>query len=355
MRILITGACGFVGSHLAFHLRRTLPDAEVAALDNLSRPGSHITLPRLRAAGIRVRHADVRCASDFESLGQHDWVIDAAANPSVAAGVDGRMSSRQVIEHNLLGTVNILEFCKKHHAGLVLLSTNRVYSVAALETIPLAEQDEAFAPAEGDWPPGASPAGIRESFSTVAPVSLYGATKLASETLALEYHDAFDFPVIVDRCGVIAGPGQFGTPEQGIFSFWIGSWASRRPLRYLGFGGSGHQVRDALHPDDLAALIETQVRAGASASGIWNVGGGRHNSMSLAQLSRWCADRFGPHEVAGDTKGRKWDVRWLVMNGESVSAAYGWRPVIPLGRILDQIADHYVGHPEWLDLSQPYD
>ena len=63
-----------------------------------------------------------------------DWVIDAAANPNVLAGVDGRSSSRQVVEHNLSGTLNVLEFCKQRGAGLVLLSTSRVYSVEGLGT-----------------------------------------------------------------------------------------------------------------------------------------------------------------------------------------------------------------------------
>jgi len=57
--------------------------------------------------------------------------------------------------------------------------------------------------------------------STQAPISLYGSTKLACEVLALECGEAFGFPVWVNRCGVLAGAGQFGTPDQGIFAFWV--------------------------------------------------------------------------------------------------------------------------------------
>ena len=67
----------------------------------------------------------------------------------------------------------------------------------------------------------------------------------------------------VDRCGVMAGAGQFGTPGQGIFAFWVNAHLRRRPLRYIGFDGMGKQVRDALHPADLAALVDTQMRRGA--------------------------------------------------------------------------------------------
>jgi CDP-paratose 2-epimerase len=86
-------------------------------------------------------------------------------------------------------------------------------------------------------PIGFSELGVSENFSTTAPISLYGATKLASEVMALEYATMFDFPLWIDRCGVIAGAGQFGKPDQGIFSFWIYQWLLGKPLKYIGFGG----------------------------------------------------------------------------------------------------------------------
>lgn len=354
MRIVITGICGFVGSELALRLRGRFPEAQLAGIDNFSRPGSETTRPRLKAAAVAVRHGDIRCAGDLDAVGHADWLIDAAANPSVLAGVDGRTSSRQIVEHNLSGTLNVLEFCKQRGAGLVLLSTSRVYSVKALSRLPLVVENLAFAPdRSAPWPAGASPAGLAEPFSTEAPISLYGATKLASEAVAMEYGDAFDLPIAINRCGVLAGEGQFGTAEQGIFSYWIRAWASQRPLTYLGFDGTGHQVRDALHPEDLTDLIERQIRSGSGASGIWNVGGGQNNAMSLVQLSGWCADRFGAREVARDPVPRRWDVPWIVIDSACVSRRFGWTCAYTLPKILDEIADHHQGHPDWLSLAQP--
>ena len=354
MRIVIAGICGFVGSELALRLRQRFPDARVAGIDNFSRPGSETTRPRLKAAGVAVKHGDVRCAGDLDAIGEADWMIDAAANPSVLAGVDGRTSSRQIVEHNLSGTLNILEFCKQRGAGLVLLSTSRVYGVNALNRLPLIVERLAFVPDESAaWPAGASPAGLSETFSTEAPISLYGATKIASEAVAMEYGHAFDLPIAINRCGVLAGDGQFGTAEQGIFSFWVRAWSSGRPLTYLGFDGTGHQVRDALHPDDLADLVERQIRSGTGASGIWNVGGGRSHAMSLAQLSAWCTDRFGARDVASDRTQRRWDVPWVVMDSARVSSRFGWTSAYPLAKILEEIADHHQRHPDWLSLTQP--
>jgi CDP-paratose 2-epimerase len=354
MKIVITGICGFVGSEIALQLAQRFSGATILGIDNFSRPGSETNRPRLTAAGLAVRHGDVRCASDLDVLGGADWVVDAAANPSVLAGVDGRTTSRQAVEQNLVGTLNVLEFCRERGAGLVLLSTSRVYSVKALNALPLVVRRQAFAPDEAAaWPSGASAAGLSEEFSTAGPVSFYGGTKIASEVMAIEYGDAFGLPVVIDRCGALAGPGQFGTPEQGIFSYWVRAWASAQALSYLGFEGTGHQVRDALHPEDLADLVERQLRAASGAVGVWNVGGGSSNAVSLAQLSEWCADRFGQREVRADPNRRRWDVPWVVMDTARATSGLGWTPRIRLTRILEEVAEHHRLNPDWLSLTRP--
>ena len=284
MRILISGICGFVGSTLAKTLLAANSGHEIHGFDNFIRPGSEGNRAALKALGIKLFHADLRIASDLETLPAADWVIDAAANPSVLAGVDGKTSSRQLVEHNLGGTINLLEYCKAHKAGFILLSTSRVYSIAPLANLKVTAVDDAFVPTPGSFlPAGMSAAGLDETFATTAPVSLYGSTKLASEALALEYGETFGFPVFVNRCGVLAGAGQFGRADQGIFAYCINSCRSKRPLKYLGFGGQGHQVRDCLHPRDLTALLEKQLAAPtmASADRIVNVSGGAASAVSL--------------------------------------------------------------------------
>jgi CDP-paratose 2-epimerase len=353
MKILISGACGFVGSRLAAGLLDNVLSREITGLDNLSRPGSHLNLEPLRKRGVKIRHGDVRCASDLESIGEIDWIIDAAANPSVLAGIDGATSSRQLVEHNLCGTVNLLELAKRYHAGFTLLSTSRVYSVKALSEIPVIVTNASFAPDLAvPLPAGVSEHGIAENFSTAPPVSLYGASKIASEAIALEYGDAFDFPVWINRCGVLAGAGQFGHAEQGIFAFWINACLRRRPLHYIGFDGAGHQCRDCFHPRDLLPLLEKQFAVpDADKTRVINLGGGVENATSLAQLTQWCEARFGSHEVSAETAPRAFDVPWLVMDSRLAAKTWGWRPTISLERILEEIAQHAEAHPDWLDAS----
>ncbi len=355
MRILISGICGFAGSAIARALAAQGRGYEISGFDNFIRPGSEGNRADLRRLGIRLAHGDIRSASDIDALPASDWVIDAAANPSILAGVDGLTSSRQLVEHNLGGTVNLLEYCKRNRAGFILLSTSRVYGIGPLAGMAMRVADRAFRPDEAALPPGIGPSGVSESFPTSAPVSLYGATKLASEALALEYGETFGLPVFINRCGILAGAGQFGRPDQGIFAYWINSHLRRRPLKYIGFGGKGHQVRDCLHPSDLAPLLAAQFAAPktAAADRIVNLGGGAASAMSLLQLTDWCDDRFGAHPVASDPAPRPFDIPWIVLDPSKAARIWGWKPMIPVQSILEEIAAHAGTHPDWLELSAP--
>lgn len=354
MKILISGICGFAGSTLARRLVVSGRGHEIIGFDNFIRPGSATNRAPLQALGVKVFHADLRSANDLDALPAADFVIDAAANPSVLAGMDGAAGSRAVVEHNLGGTVNLLEYCKRHRAGFILLSTSRVYSIVALTSLQLETNAGSFRPlAGGGLPLGLTAAGVAEGFSTAAPLSLYGATKLASEALALEYGEAFGFPVFINRCGVLAGAGQFGRADQGIFSFWLNSWRRGRALRYLGFGGHGHQTRDCLHPADLVPVLEKQFAAPRLSvdDRVANFSGGAASATSLRQLSDWCAARYGPREVGSDPVNRVFDIPWLVLDASKSARVWGWRPQTPVASILDEIATHAEANPNWLELS----
>jgi CDP-paratose 2-epimerase len=355
MKILITGICGFVGSTLARGL--IAAGHQVTGFDNFIRPGSETNRAPLEKLGAKILEADLRDGRAMDALPAADFVVDAAANPSVLAGVDGKTSSRELVDHNLSGTINVLEYCKAHKAGFILLSTSRVYSIPPLVNLPLTPVNDALclqAPASG-LPPGVSPAGLDESFATTAPVSLYGATKLASEAMALEYGETFGFPVFVNRCGVMAGAGQFGRADQGIFAYWINAWLRKRPLKYLGFGGLGHQVRDCLHPRDLLPVLEKQFAAPklTAADRLANFSGGAASAMSLKQLSEWCARRFGPHTVVQDGTARPFDIGWMVLDHAKASRLWQWQPSTPTAAVLEEIATHAEQNPGWLELSAP--
>jgi len=338
MNVLITGIAGFVGSRLALGLADRHPDWQITGIDNLSRRGSEINLPLLRSRGVRFIHGDVRNREDVDELPKADWLIDCAANPSVLAGIDGGAS--QVVQHNLVGTLHLLEKCRRDTCGFLMLSTSRVYSIETLAGISIQPRVDRFEPdPNGTFPSGFSGLGVAENFPTSAPVSLYGATKLASEVMALEYGYTFDFPVWINRCGVLAGAGQFGKIDQGIFSYWIYQWMLGRPLSYIGFGGEGLQVRDLFGPEDLLDLLLKQMADPArDAPRVLNVGGGLESSLSLKQLSQYCEQRFGPKEVSSQPETRAFDIPYYVTDISRVTNAWNWHPQQNATDLLDEIA-----------------
>lgn len=355
MRVLISGVCGFVGARIAQHLVQS--GCNVIGFDNLARQGSWVNFDLLRQRGVELRHADVRMKSDLEHLGAMDWIIDAAATPSVLAGVNNQTSSQQLLETNLMGTVNLLEICKQQQAGFILLSSSRVYSIAELQKIPLATSGQAFVlESSKEMPKGVTQNGISETFSTEAPISLYGASKLASEILAKEYSQAFEFPLWINRCGVLAGSGQFARADQGIFAFWLHRWRAKRDLRYIGFDGQGLQVRDCLHPLDLARLLYQQMQSTHTTDGTkpitLNVAGGITSARSLAQLSEWCRDRWGDHAVGSDLKHREYDVPWVILDSSLAKDAWSWVPEVSTPEILAEIAAHADENPDWLTITE---
>ena len=269
-RILVTGGAGFIGSNLAVGLTARRPGCELVALDNLRRRGSELNLPRLREAGVRFLHGDIRSLDDVLAAGDFDAIIECSAEPSVLAGGD------YVVQANLVGAYHCLELARRCGAQFLFLSTSRVYPVAALEALAYVEAESRFELEPAQRLSGASVAGISEDFPLEGARTLYGTTKLAAELLIEEYRAAHGLRAVIDRCGVVAGPWQMGKTDQGVFTHWMLAHHFGRELSYIGFGGSGKQVRDLLHVEDLLDLLERQLDAPERWDGVTvNVGGGR--------------------------------------------------------------------------------
>ena len=330
MRLLVTGGAGFVGANVAVALKGRHPDWEVAALDNLYRRGSELNLDRLRAAGVRFVHGDVRQRADLGAAGPFTAMVECSAEPSVMAHGD------VLVPVNLLGAHNCFEVARSHGAQVVFLSTSRVYPVGALEALPFEETETRFELT--------GRAGVDEAFPLLpGPRTMYGATKLAAEILLAEYDAG---PWTVTRFGVIAGPWQMGKVDQGVFTHWLLSHRLGLPLRYIGYGGSGKQVRDLVHVDDAVDLIEMQLLdPGHWAGRTFNAGGGRAGSLSLAEATELCREITGREvPVEPEPEGRPGDVRIYLTDTAAVEAHSGWRPRRTPRQVLEDthawIAEH---------------
>jgi CDP-paratose 2-epimerase len=324
--VLVTGGAGFIGASLALELASRHPAWEVTAFDNLHRRGSELNLARLREGGVRFVHGDVRDPDDLRAAGPFEALLECSAEPSVMAGVDG--ATGFLMRTNLLGAYHCLEEAARHRAQVVFLSTSRVYPVAPLNALAYEEHETRFALSDEQSLPGASASGVSERFPLEGARTLYGASKLAAELLVTEYAESFALPTVVNRCGVVAGPWQMGKVDQGVFTHWMLAFYYRRALSYLGFGGTGKQVRDLLHVADLAELVDDQLqRPEHWAGAVVNVGGGADVSLSLRETSLLCREITGHDlEIGHDPNTRTGDVRIYLSDCGTLSRFSDWRP-----------------------------
>ena len=331
--ILVAGGCGFVGSSIALAQKASRDGVRVVALDNLKRRGSELQLQRLAAGGVEFVHGDIRAPADLDACGSFDLLIDCSAEPSVHAGVGG--DPRYLIDTNLVGTLNGLEAARRNSAGVVFLSTSRVYSIDALKILPLVESETRFELHGRST--GWSTAGIDEDFSTAAPRSLYGTTKLASELFVQEYSAQYGVDAVIARCGVIAGPWQMGKVDQGFVALWCARHLWGGPLALIGYGGSGKQVRDLMHIDDLVDLVGILVDRLSNFKGVlFNAGGGLDVSVSLLELTGHCK-RYGSGDIvwSRQPKTPAVDIPWYVTDYHRVSDMSGWSPTRTVSNIVE--------------------
>jgi CDP-paratose 2-epimerase len=343
-RILVTGGAGFVGASVCLAIAARHPGAEVVALDSLKRRGSELNLPRLREAGVAFVHGDVRNREDLLALDPVQAIVECSAEPSVLAGMGS--GADFVVQTNLVGAHHCLELARRDGAQFLFISTSRVYPVKPLERLRLETEHERFVLADDQPVPGASAAGISEAFPLEGARTLYGATKLAAELLAMEYADTFGVRTVVDRCGVIAGPWQMGKVDQGVFTHWLLSHHAGRPLSYIGYGGTGHQVRDLLHVDDLCDLVLEQLGDPDAWSGeTVNVGGGLDGSLSLHETTVLCREITGravPIEPV--LENRPGDVPLYVSDCARLFTRTHWRPRRDPRTVLEDTYEWILAH-----------
>lgn len=337
--MLVTGGAGFVGSNLAVSFKRKYPVLKVIALDNLKRRGSELNIMRLKEQGIEFIHGDIRNPEDLEFNTKIDLLIECSAEPSVLAGYNE--SPAYLINTNLMGTINCLEMARRNKSDVVFLSTSRVYPYNAINSIKTAEKETRFWWSEKQDKDiiGWSKNGIDVNFTLDGPKSMYGASKLCSEIILQEYIKMYGIKGVINRCGVIAGPWQFGKVDQGVFTFWMLAHYFRRSLKYIGFEGKGKQVRDLIHIDDILELLELQLFSIDMVNGqIYNIGGGEAVSLSLLETTKLCREITGNAiEINSEPTTRAADLVVYITDNKKINMTLGWKPTRGSKKILEDI------------------
>ena len=186
---------------------------------------------------------------------------------------------------------------------------------------------------------GVTPNGISEQLPLSGSRSLYGATKLASELIVEEYNTMFGLNTVINRCGVLTGPYQMGKVDQGVIVLWMAKHFWKGKLSYVGYGGTGKQVRDILHVKDLFSLIDTQIHDSEKFIGeIYNVGGSRKVSVSLLELTKLCEEITGNKiSINSIPENRKADIKLYLSDCNKIHNLVQWEPSISTTEILVDI------------------
>jgi CDP-paratose 2-epimerase len=343
MRILITGGSGFVGAQLAFYFVKRRH--RVTVMDNLVRRGSELNLPLFQREGIEFVHGDVRNREDFANLeGAVDVLVDASAQPSLVYGYANPVFD---LTNNTFGLVNALEFARARGCPLVFFSTNRVYSADRINALPRREGatrwtwDEAAwaATPEAERARGFDPAhGIAEDFSVDGGQhGIYGLSKVMADLACQEYADAFGVATVINRCGVLAGEGQFGKSEQGWTAWWAIAHHFGLPLRLIGWGGK--QLRDVLFIEDVCRLVEKEMeQVGRIRGQVFNIGGGLGQTVSLVEATELMRRKFGSSvPVTIQAEARKADLAIYATDTRKAQRVLGWAPRIGIEEGFDRI------------------
>lgn len=319
MKILVTGAAGFIGSNFVFHMRKAHPEYDIIALDSLTYAGNLETL----APVMEEDHFTfVRCdITDREGVRKvfEEHHPDVVVNFAAESHVDRSIEDPGVfLRTNILGTQALMDACREfgiqrfHQVG-----TDEVYG-----DLPLDRPDLFFTE---DLPLQAS--------------SPYSASKASADLLAMAYHRTYGLPVTISRCSNNYGPYQF--PEK-LIPLMIANALADKPLPVY---GTGENVRDWLYVEDHCRAIDMILENGKVGE-VYNIGG--HNERSNLDVVKTILKQLGKPEslitFVGDRKGH--DLRYAI-DPSKIHGELGWLPETKFDDGIRQTIDWYLNNESW--------
>ena len=309
-----------MGTNLGLYLNSK--GFNVHSLDNLSRKGSKYNLKLLKKRKIKNFKINIENFKFIKKLPKYDLIIDCCAEAAVEIS---KKDIDKVFNTNLLGTFNILKKIKKDKSKLIYLSTSRVYPISFKKKIIKSKLKLTKL--------------FGEKNSINGPKTIYGLTKLASEMLIEEFSYAFGLKYIINRCGVISGPLQFGKQDQGFVSLWVWGHLNKKKMKYIGYGGYGNQVRDVLHINDLCSLIYLQIKRFKKINNkLFTVGGSKKSYTSLYQLTKIC-EKITENKINFKkiSKTSVYDIPYYISDNSNVTKTYKWKPKNNINNIVNDV------------------
>jgi UDP-glucuronate 4-epimerase len=330
MKVLVTGAAGFIGMHLAHRLRRD--GAEVVAIDSFD-PYYDVTLKRVRAARLEkigvccetLDLADALATADFFRGAHVTHVVHLAAQPGVRYSL---VNPAAYLRNNIDAFGSVLEGCR--HGGvehLVYASSSSVYG--ANHTLPFSEDQ-----------------------NVDHPVSLYAATKKANELMAYCYSHLYRIPATGLRFFTVYGP--WGRPDMSPMIF-ARAMLEGRPIKVFNYG---KMQRDFTYIDDIVeGIVRVLSRppvipaANAAPSAIYNIGS--HTAVELETFISELERLLGVHAIREYEPLQPGDVPATFASVERLTAATGFAPSTPLKVGLASFVEWYHEYYGEAESTQP--
>ena len=319
MKILITGAAGFIGSNFVFYMMDRHPDYEIIALDSLTYAGNLETLEPVmdkeNFTFIRGDIADRECVFKLFEENNFDIVVNFAAESHVDRSIE---DPGVFLRTNIIGTQ-------------VLMDASRKYGVRRFHQV---GTDEVY----GDLPLDRPDLFFTEEMPITAS-SPYSASKASADLLVMSYHRTYGLPVTISRCSNNYGPYQF--PEK-LIPLMIANALADKPLPVY---GTGENVRDWLYVEDHCRAIDMIIHDG-NVGEIYNIGG--HNERTNLEVVKTILKQLGKPEslitFVGDRKGH--DLRYAI-DPAKILGELGWLPETKFDDGIRQTIDWYLQNKEW--------
>jgi dTDP-glucose 4,6-dehydratase len=310
VNVLVTGGAGFIGSHFVDVLLQDRPGDRVTVLDALTYAGTKDNLTHLdREPRFGFVHGDIAEDEVVDPLvGRSDLVFNFAAESFVDRSID---DARPFATTNVVGTLTILEACRRREVPLVQVSTDEVY--------------------------GSIPDGAFTEDSPLQPNNPYSATKAGADLLCRSYQRTYGGDVRIFRGPNAYGPRQ--NPEKAIPTFTIAALQGKAVPVY----GDGSNRREWLYVEDFARAVLTVADQG-SPGGVYNGGGGNEvSNLELARAVCRLAERSDDLiRFVEDRPGH--DFRYSMVWDRLRSL--GWEPRVPFEEGLRRTVAWLREHPE---------
>ncbi len=313
---MITGGAGFIGSHLADAF---VPEADVVLVDHL-KSGKRANVAGALKAGAKLVKRDLLRGDLRPIVRRAAAVYHFAANPDVRLG---RAGTRPQVDDNILATHRVLEACRAAKVPqVVFASTSTVYGEAQRVPTP-------------------------EDYAPLEPISMYGASKLASEALLSAFAHTFGVQAVIFRLANVVG----GRSGHGVVVDLVRK-LSRDPRRLEIIGSDPGTAKSYVHVGDVVAGIRAGVAAADAPVAVYNLGS--EDAITVRMIADAICGELGLAGVeyawtGGAGGGRGWagDVRVMQLAVDRLKAT-GWRP-----RKTSEAAVRAAAHDAWSSIRKP--